>query len=137
MFGGGLRPYRLAPINRGCVNTIVFVNVKQDDCDGPETQIDKTDKRLFLTAKTQPWDDVANDSDAVFKVEGTIPNPTKEPGRVVFSLSEQQTYVDPDPLYFFDIVETDLDGTSNADRLCIGNFNVIPGPNNAQAGGEN
>ena len=136
MFGGGLRPYRLAPINRGCVNTIVFVSVKQDDCDSPETQIDKTDKRLFLTAKTQPWDDVANDSDAVFKVEGTIPNPTKEPGRVVFSLSEQQTYVDPDSLYFFDIVETDLDGTSNANRLCIGNFNVIPGPNNAQAGGE-
>lgn len=132
----GLRPYRLAPINRGCVNTVVFVAVKKDDCEEPETQIDKTNKKLYLTAKTQPWDDVDDDSDAVFKVLGTIPDPTNEPGRVVFTLSEEQCYLDPDQLYFCDIVETDLDGTSNADRLFIGNFNVVPGPNNAQAGGE-
>ena len=136
MFGSGLRPYTLAPINRGCVNTIVFVAVKQDECDGPETQIDKTNKKLFLTAKTHPWDDIANDSDAVFKATGVIPNPDEEPGRVVFTLTEQQTYIDPDQLYFCDIVETDSDGTSNADRIFIGNFNVVPGPNNAQAGGE-
>lgn len=136
MFGGGLRPYRLAPLNRGCVNTIVFVDVRQDSCDGPEVQIDKTNKKLYLTAKTQPWDTDASDSDAVFKVVGTIPDPVKEPGRVVFTLSEQQTYIDPDQLYYFDIVETDLDGSSNANRLAIGNFNVIPGPNNEEAGGE-
>lgn len=132
---GGLRPYQLSPINRGCVNTVVFVAVKQDSCEGPETQIDKYGKRLWLTAKTQPWDDVANDSDAVFKVEGSRPNPTDEPGRFVFTLSEQQSYLDPETLYFCDIVETDSDGTSNANRLFIGQFNVIGGPNNAQAGG--
>lgn len=135
MFGGGLSPKQLAPINRGCVNTVVFVAVQKDDCDSPEVQIDKTNKRLFLTAKTQPWDDVANDSDAVFKVEGTIPDPTNEPGRVVFTLSEQDTYKDPTVPYFCDIVETDLDGTSNANRLFIGTFNILPGPNNKQAGG--
>lgn len=133
---GGLRPYRLSPINRGCVNTVVFVAVEKEDCDSPETQIDKTNKNLYLTAKTQPWDMDADDSDAVFKVQGTIPDPTNEPGRVVFSLSEQQCYLDPDTQYYCDIVETDSDGTSNANRLFIGSFNVIGGANNAQAGGE-
>ena len=128
---GGLRPYQLTPLNRGCVQDIVFLAMKSDG-----TWIDKTDKKLFLTAKSQPWDTDADDSDAIFKVQGTIPNPTKEPGRVVFSLSEEDTYQDPTVLYFCDIVETDSDGTSNANRLFIGNFNIIPGPNNAQAGGE-
>ena len=130
---GGLRPYRLSPLNRGCVNTIIFVS-KKSKMDGGGW-IDKTNKRLWLTCKTQPWDDVADDSDAIFKVEGVIPNPAIEPGRVVFTLSEKQCYLDPKPIYFVDIVETDDDGTSNADRLFIGSFNVIPGPNNEQAGG--
>ena len=65
MFGGGLRPIRLAPINRGCVNTIVFLAVDKAK-DGTETWIDKTDKKLYLTAKTEPWDMDATDSDAVF-----------------------------------------------------------------------
>lgn len=129
---GGLRPYQLNPINRGCVNTIVFAIKNEKD-----EWIDKTDKTLYLTAKTQPWDDDADDSDAVFKVIGTIPNPTDEPGRVVFVLSETESYLDPDTEYFCDIVETDSDGTSNANRLFIGNFNVIGGANNAQAGGDN
>ena len=98
---GGLRPYRLNPINRGCVNTVTFLVQKPDG-----TWVDKTNKKLYLTAKTQPWDDDADDSDAVFKVVGTIPNPTKEPGRVVFTLTEEQCYLDPDKLYFVDIVET-------------------------------
>lgn len=127
---GGLRPYRLSPINRGCVNTIVFLAQKPDG-----TWIDKTNKKLYLTAKTQPWDTDADDSDAVFKIEGIIPDATNEPGRVVFTISEKQSYVNPDQLYFVDIVETDSDGTSNANRLFIGNFNILPGPNNAQAGG--
>lgn len=127
---GGLRPYRLSPINRGCVNTIVFLAQKPDG-----TWIDKTDKKLYLTAKTQPWDTDADDSDAVFKVEGNIPDATKEPGRVVFTLSEEECYLDPEQLYFVDIVETDTDD-SNANRLFIGNFNVTPGPNNEQAGGD-
>jgi hypothetical protein len=126
---GGLRPYRLTPINRGCVETIAVIFAK--NC----KQIDKTDKKFYLTAKTQPWDDDADDSDAVFKVIGTIPDATKEPGRVVFSLSEEQTYLDPEVLYYCDIVETDSDGTSNPKRVFIGNFNIIGGANNAQAGG--
>ena len=130
MFGGGLRPYRLAPLNRGCVQEIVFVAQKQDG-----TWIDKTNKKLYLTAKTQPWDTDADDTDAVFKVVGVIPDATNEPGRVVFSLSESDTYLDPSVPYFCDIVETDADGTGNANRLFIGTFNIIGGANNAQAGG--
>lgn len=128
---GGLRPYQLMPLNRGCVQDVVFLATK---CDG--SWIDKTGKKLYLTAKTQPWDTDADDSDAIFKVQGTIPDPTNEPGRVVFTLSEEDTYQDPTVLYFCDIVETDSDGESNANRLFIGNFNIIPGPNNAQAGGD-
>ena len=128
---GGLRPYQLNPINRGCVNTVVF---KVRDEKG--NWISKTDKKLYLTAKTQPWDTDADDSDAVFKVIGTIPKPVEEPGRVVFVLSETQCYLDPETQYYCDIVETDSDGTSNANRLMIGTFNVIGGANNAQAGGE-
>lgn len=130
MFGGGLRPYRLAPLNRGCVQEIVFVAQKQDG-----TWIDKTNKKLYLTAKTQPWDTDADDTDAVFKVVGVIPDATNEPGRVVFPLSESDTYLDPSVPYFCDIVETDADGTGNANRLFIGTFNIIGGANNAQAGG--
>lgn len=126
----GLRPYQLAPLNRGCVQSVV-VQFKQDG-----EWIDKTNKKLYLTAKTQPWDDDADDSDAVFKVIGTIPD-SSEPGRVVFSLTEQQTYQDPTIPYFCDIVETDSDGTSNANRVFIGGFNIIGGANNAQAGGVN
>lgn len=136
MFGGGLRPCELNPINRGCVNTIVFLAVERGEDNCEEKQINKTNKKLYLTAKTQPWDDVANDSDAVFKIVGTIPEPVKEPGRVVFTLSEHDSYLDPTVPYYYDIVETDLDGASNANRLCIGSFNVTPGPNNAQAGGD-
>lgn len=136
MFGGGLRPYQLEPIDRGCVNEIVFQAQKKVGEDKLEW-IDKTGKKLYLTAKTQPWDTVADDSDAVFKKIGTIPDPTNEPGRVVFTLTESDSYLDPTIPYFCDIVETDIDGTSNAHRLFIGSFNVTPGANNAQAGGEN
>lgn len=131
MFGGGLRPYRLSPINRGCVNRVVFLATNEDG-----SWIDKTNKKLYLTAKTQPWDDDADDSDAVFKIIGEVPDATNEPGRVVFTIDEEQSYLDPEKVYFVDIVQTDLDGTSNADRLFIGSFNVVPGANNAQAGGE-
>jgi hypothetical protein len=124
----GLRPYQLAPLNRGCVQKIV-VQFKQDG-----EWIDKTSKKLYLTAKTQPWDEDADDSDATFKVIGTIPD-SSEPGRVVFSLTEQQTYQDPTIPYFCDIVETDSDGTSNANRVFIGSFYIIGGANNQQAGG--
>ena len=128
---GGLRPYQLSPINRGCVNTVVFLAQNSDG-----TWIDKTNKKLYLTAKTEPWDTDGDDSDAVFKVLGTIPDATNEPGRVVFTLSEEDTYKDPDVPYFCDIVETDADGTSNANRLFIGTFRILPGPNNQQAGGD-
>jgi len=125
----GLRPYTLEPLNRGCVQKIV-VNFRQNG-----NWIDKTNKKLYLTAKTKPWDDDADDSDAVFKVIGTTPV-ADEKGRVEFALTEQQTYLDPKTLYFCDIVETDSDGTSNANRVFIGQFNIIGGANNAQAGGQ-
>ena len=83
---GGLRPYQLTPLNRGCVETIA---VEFQDAQG--ALIDKTTKKLYLTAKTQPWDDDATDSDAVFKVVGTIPDSSK-PGYVEFNLTEEDTY---------------------------------------------
>lgn len=126
----GLRPYRIGPLNRGCVEKVV-VEFRDDD----DEWIDKTNKVLYLTAKTKPWDEDASDSDAIFKVIGTIEDPAKEPGRVAFTLSEQQTYLDPKQLYFCDVVETDNDGTGNAKRVFIGNFNIIGGANNAEAGG--
>lgn len=128
----GLQPVQLDPIFRGCVKTIVF-----DQVDNSGNYKDLTNKRLFLTAKTTPWDMDADDSDAVFKVEGTIPDPTAEPGRVVFTLSEENTYQDPNIIpYFFDIIATDSDGTSNAEMMAYGTFNIVGHPNNAEAGGE-
>lgn len=135
MFNSGLRPYQLAPLDRGCVNTIVFDASIQTNCGSPEIPDSKTNKKLYFTVKTQPWDDVADDSDAVFKILGTVPNPTDEPGRVVFTVSPIQSYIDPTVPYFYDIVQTDIDG-SNPERLAIGSFSVTPGANNAQAGGE-
>lgn len=126
----GLRPYELNPLNRGCVEKIVICFRKNGQW------IDKTDKTFYLTCKTKPWDNVADDSDAIFKKTGTIPDTANEPGRVVFELSETDTYLDPTVTYFVDIVETDNDGDSNAQRDFIGNFHVIGGANNAQAGGE-
>lgn len=126
----GLRPYKLVPLNRGCVEKIVVCFRKNGQW------IDKTEKTLYLTCKTQPWDDVADDSDAIFKKTGTIPDSTNEPGRIVFTLTEEDTYLDPETTYYVDVVETDNDGTSNAQRDFIGYFNVIGGANNAQAGGE-
>ena len=100
------------------------------NCIWHETPIDLTNKKLYLTAKTSPWDTDADDSDAVFKVLGT-----NSGNRATFSLTSTQTYIDPTVLYYFDIVQTDSDG-SNPTRLAIGTFNVIGGANNAQAGGE-
>lgn len=134
MFGGGLRPCNLV-LNRGCVNTVIYTLDSQQSCDQPEVPVSLVDNKLYLTCKTRPWDTDADDSDATFKVEGTIPNPTEEPGRVVFTISEQNSYkCTPDNQYFFDIVTTDLAG-GNADRKAIGQFNIIAGPNNEQAGG--
>ena len=135
MFSGGLRPCTLPPLNRGCVNRLAFIVVRQENCNTPELPVSKTDKKLYLTCKTQPWDTDADDSDAVFKILGTIPDPTNEPNRVVFTISETQSYIDPTIPYFWDIVQTDADD-SNPERLALGDFAVIAGPNNAQAGGE-
>ena len=123
-----IRPIRLEPLNRGCVETIVYEAVTQDS-NGNETPIDLSNKKLYLTAKTSPWDTDADDSDAVFKVLGTNSN-----NKVTFSLTSTQTYIDPTVLYYFDIVQTDSNG-SNPTRLAFGTFNVIGGANNAQAGG--
>ena len=137
MFSGGLRPYTLPPLNRGCVNNLALIVVRKQNCESPEVPVDKTDKKIYLTVKTQPWDTDADDSDAVFKVQGSFPNPDTEPGRVVFTLSETNTYQDPTVVpYYFDIVSTDQDGTSNAKTVAYGTFVIVGHPNNAQAGGE-
>jgi hypothetical protein len=134
MFGGGLRPINLV-LNRGCVNNVSLTVVSQANCEAPEVPVSKADKKLYLTCKTQPWDTDADDSDATFKVLGTIPDSTNEPNRVLFTISEAQSYIDPTVPYFFDIVQTNSDD-SNAQRLAIGQFTVIAGANNEQAGGE-
>ena len=134
MFSGGLRHFTLV-LNRGCINNIAFVTVTQAESYMPEMPESKVGYKLYLTCKTQPWDTDADDSDAVFKILGTIPDPTAEPNRVVFTISDTQSYIDPTVPYFFDIVQTNDDGT-NPQRLAIGQFTVIAGANNAQAGGE-
>ena len=96
------------------------------------TWVDKTGKRLYLTAKDHLWDDVEDDANAIFKVQGTIPS-ADEPGRVEFAISKTQTYQDPTKLYFCDIVETDTNG-NNPRRVFVGEFVLTAGPNNEQAG---
>ena len=128
---GGLQPIDLGQIFRGCVKTIAFEQVDKNG-----NYEDLTFNKFYLTAKTTPWDTDADDSDAVFKVEGSFPNPSTEPGRVVFTLSETNTYQDPTVVpYYFDIVSTDQDGTSNAKTVAYGTFVIVGHPNNAQAGG--
>ena len=129
---GGLQPIDLGQIFRGCVKTIVY-----DRVDKNGNYKDLTDKYLWMTAKTTPWDQDSDDSDAVFKVQGSIPDATNEPGRVVFTLSEEDTYKDPTVVpYYFDIIATDSDG-DNAEPMAYGTFVIIGHPNNAQAGGDN
>lgn len=129
---GGLQPIQLDPIFRGCATTIVFERVDKNGY-----YIDLTQNRFWLTAKTVPWDTDSDDSDATFKVEGVIDNQTEEPGRVTFTLSETNTYQDPDVIpYYFDIIATDMDGTSNAKPMAYGTFTIIGHPNNAEAGGQ-
>ena len=128
---GGLQPIDLGQIFRGCVKTIVF-----DQVDKNGNYKDLTSNYFWITAKTTPWDTDADDSDAVFKVQGSIPDATNEPGRVVFTLSESDTYQDPTVVpYYFDIVATDHDG-GNAQTMAYGTFVIIGHPNNAEAGGD-
>ena len=129
---GGLQPIDLGQIFRGCVKTIAFEQVDKNG-----NYEDLTFNKFYLTAKTTPWDTDADDSDAVFKVQGSFPSPGTEPGRVVFTLSETNTYQDPTVVpYYFDIVSTDQDGTSNAKTVAYGTFVIVGHPNNAQAGGQ-
>lgn len=123
-----LQPIKIGPFNRGCVETVVFENL---DVDG--NWIPFTGKRVWLTAKTEPFDYKTNDVSKVFKVEGVIS--ADEPGRVTFSLSEKNTWQDPEIPYFFDIVTTNNNGTG-AERIALGQFWIIGGANNAQAGGD-
>jgi len=127
---GGLRPVTIAPINRGCVNKVIF-----EFKDEAGNWINKTGKTLYLTAKTKPWDDVGDDSTAVFKK--TTTTSASEPGRAVFTLTPDDSYLDPTQEYFCDVVEVDTATGLNPNRLFIGSFFVIGGANNEQAGGNN
>ena len=117
----------MRPLNRGCVEKIVIVFI-DENCQ-PITKISKV---LYLTAKKKQWDFDKEDTSALFKVKGII-DPI-ETNRVVFNLTEKDTYLDADKTYFCDIVETDSDESSNARRVFIGSFDVIGGANNKQAG---
>lgn len=123
----GLRVIRMNSLNRGCVERVVMV-FTDEDC----KPISKADKVLYLTAKKKQWDLDKEDTSALFKVKGAI-DPS-EPNRVVFNLTEKDTYLDANKTYFCDIVETDSDGSSNARRVFLGSFDVIGGANNKQAG---
>lgn len=123
----GLRTIRMRPLNRGCVEKIVIV-FTDENCQ-PITKISKV---LYLTAKKKQWDFDKEDTSALFKVKGIIDS--IETNRVVFNLTEKDTYLDADKTYFCDIVETDSDESSNARRVFIGSFDVIGGANNKQAG---
>lgn len=117
----------MRPLNRGCVEKIVII-FTDENCQ-PITKISKV---LYLTAKKKQWDFDKEDTSALFKVKGII-DPI-ETNRVVFNLTEKDTYLDADKTYFCDIVETDSDESSNARRAFIGSFDVIGGANNKQAG---
>lgn len=123
----GLRTIRMRPLNRGCVEKIVIV-FTDENCQ-PITKISKV---LYLTAKKKQWDFDKEDTSALFKVKGII-DPI-ETNRVVFNLTEKDTYLDADKTYFCDIVETDSDESSNARRVFIGSFDVVGGANNKQTG---
>lgn len=122
-----LRVVRMNSLNRGCVERVVIV-FTDENC----KPISKADKVLYLTAKKKQWDLDREDTSALFKIRGVIDS--SEPDRVVFNLTEKDTYLDANKIYFCDIVETDSDGSSNARRVFLGSFEVIGGANNKQAG---
>ena len=121
-----LRVIKLNPINRGTDDEIVFIYKVNGEL------TDLTQYNGYLTCKTAQWDDVLDDSNALFKVTGQIPDPDNEPWRMVFTLTENDTFLDPDQEYFVDIVLTKNGDTR---RRAIGTFRVVGGPNNQQAGG--
>lgn len=123
----GLRVVRMNSLNRGCVERVVIV-FTDENC----KPIAKADKVLYLTAKKKQWDLDKEDTSALFKIRGVI-DPS-ELNRVVFNLTEKDTYLDADKTYYCDIIETDSDGSSNARRVFLGSFEVIGGANNKQAG---
>lgn len=131
------RPIKMArPFKRGCNEKAIFNFTQKEDCKSDAEFVDLTDKVLYFTVKAKPWDKVANDSSKVFKVTGNIPAPEEEPGRVVFEIGEHDTYkLDPRKIYYWDVVITDNDGTSNPQRPLYGTLEVIGGPNNNEAGG--
>ena len=123
----GLRVIRMNSLNRGCVERVVTL-FTDENCQ----PITKAGKVLYLTAKKKQWDLDKEDASALFKVRGVI-DPS-EPNRVVFNLTEKDTYLDANKTYFCDIVETDSDGSPNARRVFLGSFEIIGGANNKQAG---
>ena len=132
---------QLDPINRGVANSYALRFTKRvpvsDEHPEGWAWIDKTDKVFTLTAKEEEWDDVEDDSSAVFKVVGTFPDETNEPGRVLFTLSPEDSYLDADKEYYCDITQIDDDyDTSTLQRVFKGRFKVNGGANNLSKEGE-
>lgn len=98
---------------------------------GDSEWIDCTNSKFILIAKKEPWLDIMDFTDAVFQVQGVIPNEAtwlgenNEPGRVVFDLSESDTSLNPKKsAYYCRIIETNLDGL-NPRSVFMGKFRVV------------
>jgi hypothetical protein len=116
-----LRITRIADLNRGVYNSIVMhykVNGELRPLTG---------HTLTLTVKPILWDDIADDSTATFVITGIIDPET--PWRVLFPITAQQSYLDPEVEYFGDIVDVREDGIPV--RKAIFSFMVNPAPTNS------
>lgn len=98
---------------------------------GDSEWIDCSNSKFILIAKKEPWLNLTDFTDALFKIDGVIPNEAtwlgenNEPGRVVFCLSESDTNLNPKrSAYYCRIIETDLDG-SNPRSAFMGKFRVV------------
>ncbi len=98
---------------------------------GDSEWIDCSNSKFILIAKKEPWLNLMDFTDALFKIDGVIPNEAtwlgenNEPGRVVFDLSESDTNLNPKrSAYYCRIIETNLDG-SNPRSAFMGKFRVV------------
>lgn len=98
---------------------------------GDSKWIDCSKSKFILIAKKEPWLNLTDFTNALFKIDGVIPNEAtwlgenNEPGRVIFDLSEFDTNLNPKrSAYYCRIIETDLDG-SNPRSAFMGKFRVV------------
>lgn len=82
---------------------------------GDSEWIDCTDKKFRLVVKASPWEDAADDGNAIISVPGVFPcigedlDEENETGRIVFRLSAKDTDLNPTRTYYCRILETNID----------------------------